>query len=280
MICRSLASTPRHDDRTLGGVVLASLPARPTAQLELRLLGPMELRRDGVLVDTPEWRRERVRSLLCYLVLHEPVSRARLSEELWPGLGPDAQSRNLRVTLSYLLRVLEPGRGPRDPSFFVRRHGANLSLHPDDRLDVDAWRFDHECRRAADGDRVGSPATALDGARRAADLWRSVPTELSEQWAVPLVEQRRRRFTEVAIRAGELLLAGRDAGPALALAERAVEQDPWSERAHRLAVAAHRANHDELAARRAIGRYHDAVRELGVSPTEAARLAARLHEGA
>jgi LuxR family maltose regulon positive regulatory protein len=279
MSCRLHASTHRDDDRTLGGVVL-SLPVRPTARLELRLLGPVELRRDGALVATPEWRRERVRSLLSYLVLHGPVSRTRISEELWPEFGPDSQSRNLRVTLTYLLRVLEPDRSRREPSFFVRQHGGNLILHPDEWLDVDVWRFDRECRDAANADRDGSPAVALDHALRAADLWRAEPTELSEQWAAPLVERRRRRFTDVVIRAGEILLAQHDAGRAVAIAERALEGDPWEDRAHRLAVAAHRANHDEFAVRRALGRYHEAVTALGLSPGEATRLTERLLEGA
>lgn len=221
-----------------------------------------------------------MRSLLCYLALHGPVSRAHLSEELWPRLGREAQSRNLRVTLTYLLRVLEPNRARRDPSFFMRQHGGNLSLNPDDWLDVDVWHFDHECQQAVAADRGGMPATAIDHALRAADLWRALPVELNEVWAVALVEQRRRRFTEVAIRAGELLLAERNAGQAVALAERVLAQDPWTDRAHRLAVAAHRSNNDELAARRALDRYHDAVREIGFSPSEATRLAERLVEGA
>jgi LuxR family maltose regulon positive regulatory protein len=70
--------------------VLARLPVPPAGRLELKLLGAVELRRDGALVDAPEWRRERVRSLLAHLVLHRPVGRERLSADLWPALDPEA----------------------------------------------------------------------------------------------------------------------------------------------------------------------------------------------
>ncbi len=266
----------RHPLRRAAATVAGRLPVPPTAQLELRILGPVELRRDGALVDAADWRRERVRSLLAHLALHDMVSRARLADELWPGLDREAQSRNLRVTLTYLLRVLEPERGPRDPSFFVRQHGGNLTLHPGAWLTIDVHEFDALCQRATDADAQGSPAVALEHALRAADLWRSDPADLSDAWAVPLIEQRRSRFAAIATRAGELLLARGDLEDAHKLAERALDLDPWLEAAHRLVVAARRASGDNLAARRALGRYHETVRDLGFTPSEATRMVERL----
>jgi LuxR family transcriptional regulator, maltose regulon positive regulatory protein len=269
----------RAGDRLSGAArdVLGHLPVPPTSRYRLRLLGPIELRRDGVLVETPEWRRERVRAMLAHLVVHGTVSRERLAEDLWPERDPDVQSRNLRVTLTYLLRVLEPDRGPRDVSFFVRQHGGNLTLHPGEWLRVDAWDLDTACQQAAEADDRGEPAAALDRGLQAAEIWGSEPTDLAaEPWALPSVERWRRRFTAAATRAGELLLAHGHSHRALALAERALDADPWLERAHRLVVAAHHANHDELAARRAVSRYRDTVSELGIGHDEAALMAQRL----
>jgi DNA-binding SARP family transcriptional activator len=267
--------------RRAARAVLSRLPVPPTGRLDLRLLGPLELRRSGVLVDAPDWRRERVRSLLACLALHRTISRERLAEILWPGLERSPSSLNLRVTLTYLLRVLEPDRGPRDPSFFVRQHGGSLSLHPGEWLTVDLWEFDALCEQADHADRTGSPVVALDRALRAAELWRSEPTELlSEPWAVAEIEQRRRRFATVATRAGELVLAKGNIDGAHALAERALALDPWLEATHRLLVAAHLANHDDLAARRALGRYREAIHDLGFSPGEATLMVERLLDSA
>jgi DNA-binding SARP family transcriptional activator len=218
-----------------------------------------------------------VRSLLAHLALQGMISRERLADDLWPDLDREAAARNLRVTLTYLLRVLEPDRKQRDPSFFVRQHGGNLSLHAGDWLDVDVWNFDALCDRAEAADRRGSPAVVLDRALAAAERWRSEPTELlSEPWALVEIEQRRARFAAVATRAGELLLAQGAADGARALAERALDLDPWLEAAHRLVVAAHRADGDDLAARRALGRYREAIRDLGFDPDEATRMVERL----
>jgi DNA-binding SARP family transcriptional activator len=274
-----LAVAGRTGDRLSGAArdVLAHLPVPPTSRCRLRLLGPISLHRDGTLVDSPEWRRERVRAMLAYLVVHGTVSRERLAEDLWPERDPDAQSRNLRVTLTYLLRVLEPDRGPRDVSFFVRQHGGNLTLHPGDWLQVDAWDLDTAYQQAAEADDQGAPAVALDRGLQAAEIWGGEPTDLAvEPWARAAVEQWRRRFTTAATRAGELLLAHGHNHRALALAERALDADPWLERAHQLIVAAHHANHDDLAARRAVSRYRETVSELGIGHDEAALMAQRL----
>jgi ATP/maltotriose-dependent transcriptional regulator MalT/DNA-binding SARP family transcriptional activator len=257
--------------------VLGRFPAPPTRQLELRLLGPVELFDDQVLTQASDWRRQRVRSLLAHLALHGTTSRAKLAEDLWPGLDPEAQSRNLRVTLTYLLRVLEPERGPRDASFFVRQSGNNVTLHAGAWLSVDIWEFDGHADLATEADRQGSPAVALDHAMRAVELWRDDPIELaSESWGVAALEERRLRFAALATRAGELLLARDETERARALAQRALEVDPWSERAHRLVVASHLAHDDELGARRALRRYGDATVELGVTPGETTRMVERL----
>jgi ATP/maltotriose-dependent transcriptional regulator MalT/DNA-binding SARP family transcriptional activator len=260
--------------------ILGRLPAPPTRQLELRLLGPVELFDGQALTQASDWRRQRVRSLLAHLALHGTTSRAKLAEDLWPGLDPEAQLRNLRVTLTYLLRVLEPERGARDASFFVRQSGSNVTLHPGAWLSVDIWDFDSHAELATKADHHGSPAVALDHAMRAVELWRNEPIELaSESWGVALLEERRLRFAALATRAGELLLARDETEQARALAQRALEVDPWSERAHRLVVATHLAHDDELGARRALRRYGDATVELGVTPGETTRMVERLLDG-
>lgn len=273
----TLADEGRAPLRKAAREVLGRLPVPPTARRELRLLGPVELVEDGSPDRSPDWRRERVRSLLAYLALQGTVSRGQLADDLWPSLDPEAQSRNLRVTLTYLLKVLEPDRGRRDASFFVRQHGGNVSLHPGEALTVDVWEFDRRCRASSAADERGQPAVALEHALAAVDLWRGEPTELlSDEWAVAPFEQRRRQFTLVATRAGELLLARGRYDRVHALAEAALALDPWLEPAHRLVVAGHRAAGFNLAAQQALRRYREAVRELGMSPNQATLMVERL----
>jgi DNA-binding SARP family transcriptional activator len=272
-----LAATGAGPVRTAARTVLRRLAVPPAGRLELRLLGPVELGRDGTAVAAPDWRRERVRILLAYLALHGTASRQQVADDLWPALDAEAQSRNLRVTLTYLLRVLEPDRVARAPSFFVHQEGDRLSLEAGGRLDVDLWAFDAEARLAAEANDQGAPSAVLDHALRAVELWRGEATELvSQPWALAPLEQRRARFAALATRAGELLLAQGNPESAQALAERALAVDPWLEAPHRLVVAANHALGDDLAARRALTRYREAIREVGLSPDEATLMVERL----
>lgn len=272
-----LAHHARPAHRKAARAALRRLPAIPAGPMQLRVLGPVELRRDGELVDAADWRRERVRSLLTYLVVHPTVSRTQVGDDLWPSLDHDAQSRNLRVTLTYLLRVLEPDRSHRAPSYLVRQHGNNLVLHTDGCLSIDLWEFDELWARAVAADRRHAPAELLGYATRALDLWRGEPAEaLSEPWALARVQQCRIRLTDLASRAAELLLAQNHIAQARELAERAVQANPWSDEGHRLLIATHRAADDRLAARRATNHYRSSLNELGIDSDEANVLVRRM----
>lgn len=265
------ANVRRHADGGDGVIgksaraALSRLPVAPTTRLQLNLLGPcIELHRESDLLDATEWRRERVRSLVAYLALNRPSTRERVALDLWPELDAEAQSRNLRVTLSHLLRALEPERADRDASFLVRVHGSGLILHECEWLEADLWHFDRLWERATAADREGRPPAALDAMLDALRLWRGYPSELAlNDWALPAVEDRRLRFVAMASRAGELLLARGEHDEARRVAEAALEGDPWCERAFDVVIAAHEAAGQHRAARSARHRYAEAKRELG-----------------
>jgi LuxR family maltose regulon positive regulatory protein len=263
------ASAPRAL-RTWARSLLDALPTVPAAPLELGLLGPTTLRRDALPVDHPHWRRERVRALLLLLMTRAGGTREELAGALWPDLDSTAALRNLRVTLSYLLAVLEPDRAEGAPSCFVRAEGAGLRLTGHEWLRVDAWEMERLLDLAAQAESLGEPSAALDSYRQAADLYRG-PYLIDagyEEWALPHRDRLVARFVAGAVRAGELTLAAGDPDEALHLASRALEAELWSEPAHRLAVAAHAARGDRAAARRAMDTCLRQLDELGVPPTE------------
>ncbi len=254
---------------TWARTLVDTVPPEPSARLELDVLGPTVLRRDGRVVDHPHWRRERVRALLLVLVARRGGTREELAGALWPDLDTQSALRNLRVTLSYLLAVLEPDRRDGTPPFFVRSEGAALRLVSHGWLAVDARQFDDLCDRADEADRLGEPSAALDLYRRALRLYRGpyLADAGYEEWALPHRDRLSARFVAAAVRAGELTLAAGNPDEVLRLASRAIETEPWSEEAHRLMVAAHLARGDRAAARRAMNTCLAQLDELGVSPT-------------
>jgi DNA-binding SARP family transcriptional activator len=246
--------------------LLREIPAVPAYRLRLRVLGPMELCRDGVVVAAPELRRERVRQLLGYLLVHGRATRAAITAELWPDLDEAGASRNLRVTLAYLQNVLEPDRGELDPPYFLRSEGSVLHLVLDGALEVDAQEFDRYVDDAAVLERQGAPSAALVSYQRATALWGGdylvdVPSGDSLQLER---DRLRTRFVTSAVRAGHLLLARGEATDARTLAERALRVDQWSEAAYQLLIAVDLATGDLANAHRALRRCHQMLRELGV----------------
>ncbi len=146
-----------------GATLMRLLPTRPTEPLEIRVLGSLQVLRGGVVVRDAALRRQRVRQLLTVLVVERTVRRERLLDVLWPDLGRDAASANLRVTLSHLRRILEPDREPGEPGSHLRSDAVTVELHESAFLTVDLWRSEEarHPRRAG-----GNGGAARAGARR------------------------------------------------------------------------------------------------------------------
>ncbi|SET99303.1 BTAD domain-containing putative transcriptional regulator [Geodermatophilus poikilotrophus] len=259
--------------------LLRAIPAVPNARLHLRVLGPLELRRDGAVVAAPELRRERVRQLLGYLLVHDRPTRTAITSELWPDLDDAAAGRNLRVTLTYLQNLLEPDRGELDPPYFLRSAGPVLHLVTDGALEIDVLQFERALDEAARLERQGAPSAALSAYLRAAELWGGdlLADVTGASWLEWERDRLRSRFVSSAVRAGNLLLARGDTTTARTLAERALRADNCSEDAHQLLVAVHLADGDLVDAHRALRRCQQMLRELGVPPQPRTRaLAQRL----
>jgi DNA-binding SARP family transcriptional activator len=253
--------------------ILAPLPPAPPEPIAIRLLGPLELDVAGERSTAPELRRERVRSLLGLLVLRRPVRRLELAAVLWPELAEDQALGNLRVTLNHLLRLIEPGRARNAPSYFVHQEHDSLTLVGEPAISVDVWEFEAAAVEADRLDGSGAPSLALVEYSRAVRLWRG--EVLADLGGADWLGFDRLRlgttFVRGALRAGELLAARREYGPAIVMAERVIAADPWAEAGYRLLAAAHLDRGDPAAARRVLDHLDRVLGELGVAPDAATR---------
>ncbi|HEU5268148.1 MAG TPA: BTAD domain-containing putative transcriptional regulator, partial [Jatrophihabitans sp.] len=230
-------------------------------------LGPLELSRDGQVVEVTELRRERVRQLLAYLVVHDRPARAAIAAQLWPDLPDAAAARNLRVTLAYLQDALEPDRAELDPPYFLRSNAGTLMLVVGDALSVDAVDFERDLDDAAQLEQQGALSSALIGYEKALGTWRGdYFADLGGgDWLDWERDRLRRRFVSTAVRAGNLMLARGDVEAAQTLAERALVADPWAEPAYQLLVAGALTSGDRAGAQRALHRCRQMLAELGVA---------------
>jgi DNA-binding SARP family transcriptional activator len=270
MRAAAAAGTPRAK---LAKSLLAAVPAPPADRTEIAVLGPLALARNGEPVIDRDLRRERVRALLAFLVGHRTTSRAAIMAALWPDLDERAAANNLRVTMTYLLRVLEPRRPAREPAYHIRVDGQAVRLVTSDWLRIDVDRFGDHVIRAARAEADGTPSLALENNLAAAALYRGEAHEgvADANWITLEREHFRRRFVAAAIRAGELLVARGAVDEAERLARRAVEIDPWAEDAHAVLVSVALARGDHSTARRALDRALAALADLGVQPSEGTR---------
>ncbi len=152
--------------RTILHCVFRGTAGRSTCHsggMQIGLLGPLEVRVNGVAVDVAG---SRLRSLLTRLALDagRPVSVGALVDAVWGAYPPGDQANALQSLVSRLRRSLGDAQAVQPSSA-----GYRLAADPGD---VDVHQFE---RLAADGAaalRRGDPATARPMLRRALSLWR------------------------------------------------------------------------------------------------------------
>ena len=224
--------------------------------LELRVLGPLELLRDGTAVALGGVKP---RMLLATLALHHgrAVSTDQLIEVLWPADPPRSAMPNVQTYVSGLRSHLGASR------LHTRFSGYQLSL---DRDELDVSRFERLT--------AGGTLSELDDALA---LWRGEPLEglpVAAVWGTAVEGLTRQRHSARQARARLLIDADRSA-ECLADLRALVAEDPLREEAWHLLVRALAATGQRA---EALASYAEArrvlVAELGIEPAEPLR---RLH---
>jgi DNA-binding SARP family transcriptional activator len=132
--------------------------------LEFRLLGPVEVRRDGLAL---ELGSAKSRALLAFLLLspNRPVSTERLIEALWGGAPPQSARQALQNRVSAVRRALGLDQG----ALVTRERGYLVRVDPEA---IDAHRFVGLADRGRAALAAGDPVPAAVLLRQALALWR------------------------------------------------------------------------------------------------------------
>jgi len=244
--------------------ILESIPLQPSDPVELRLLGGTELLIGGSVVETADWRRERVRALLTFLVLNPETTRENAMAALWPDADTAGARGSLRSTLNMLHSVLEPERVPGDAPFFIRSNGQRLSVVISDVWSVDLTRFEELLGQAADLAEAGTPSLSIAPLCEAVEAYRGdLLPDSYDDWVIFARDRLRSRYVGAAVRCAELLIATGRSPDAVEVIPPVLAIEPWSEPAHRALISAYLDHGDVAAARRAMATCHAALRDLG-----------------
>ena len=148
--------------------------------IEVLVLGPIELRRDGEIVPVPGGKP---RAVLAALVIDpsRAVSQDRLIEALWGESAPARAASNLHVHVATLRKLL----GDDGATIETTGGGYRLRIDPDH---VDAFRFDRLVREAHDR------TDAAERLHEALALWRG--PALAEVADEPFAQTAARRLEE------------------------------------------------------------------------------------
>jgi len=241
----SHASSPQLGEIT--STILSRTPLPPDRRSELQVLGIPSLSHDGAPSRNHDWRRERVRELLLYLVLNPRTTRDRVAGTLWPELSGDKAAKNLRTTLTYLHHVLEPGRRGGDATWYVRVDGGEIRLHAS--LPVDLWQFRELVDQAEAEEAAGRPKSAMPLYVAAASLWNGDLMEgVDQSWLDLDRIHARSQFVRAACRGAELLLATGNPSESIELARAALTADAYNQRAFGVLADAYAGIGDQAAA--------------------------------
>lgn len=160
--------------------------------MDFRVLGPLEVMRDGVRVEPGSPKQRAL--LIDLLVRHgEVVSRDQLIEDLWAGSPPSTGLGVLQNYVSQVRKAIGPGL------LATRGQGYALDIAPDA---LDAVRFERLVQQARAARAAGDPDDAAAHLGRARALWRgpALADVIGEPFALPEIA----RLTELRIAAAEL----------------------------------------------------------------------------
>jgi YVTN family beta-propeller protein len=222
-----------------------------TPKLQFRILGPLEVSRDGAIVDLGA-RKQRALLALLLLNANRVVSTERLIDELWGGTAPETARSALQVYVAALRKAL----GGEVSALRTSAPGYVLDVEPG-ALDLDRFSALRAEAQAAGDEQLRSALL-----HEALDLWRDAPladlsTEPFAAAAVARLEEQRLESLEQRI--GADLALGRHASLVLEL-EALVAEQPYRERPRaQLMLALYRSGRQADALRA----YQTARRTLG-----------------
>jgi DNA-binding SARP family transcriptional activator len=231
-------------------------------------LGRFAVMVDGATVPTSAWQSKVARDVLGMLVAARgrPIHREVLVERLWPDDDPAKAGNRLSVALSTIRGVLDPEKRHHQSHFVTTDRDSValdlMHLHVDVETFLDTVARGRKLLRDGDQDR-GLAVFRSAEAMYVGDFLEEHPYD---EWAIPLREETRSVFVEIATVLASAHAASGDHDGAARRHLRILERDPYNEAAHISLVEAMLRAGRHGTARRLYGNYVSRMAELEVEP--------------
>ena len=243
---------------------------RPSEQEEVAPSGALRIRAeafgaprvavDGRAVPDLEWRSERAKELLFFLLQHRrPLRKEEIAVGLWPDISPRQVNSTFHTTLYRLRRAIHPQ--------VVVQSAGGYQVNPEFDVWYDAAEFD-EIARATERAEPGSQEW-VDGLARAVGLYRGpFGAGLESEWVEEIRERYQDMYLTSMLALAQAALKRGDTTEAIRMAQAVVDIDPLNEDAAYRVMEAHSRRQDLDQAARAYRRLSDILRaETGRRPS-------------
>jgi DNA-binding SARP family transcriptional activator len=233
------------------------IPKNNAAPIEIGILGPLQVIRNGQLVSESAWSSEKAKILLAYLLWKSPMgaSREELVQILWPDRPIEETANVFHVTLHRLRRVLKPEWVGSEVEYVQHDRGRyRFNLKTPHTLDV--IQFEELIAYSQ-----------LESLKAAVELYRGAYME-DVVWALPPdVEARQRRLEQLYVDTLRRLAAQTDTTiEAEIFLEKLLLVEPADETAHQALVLKYLARGRRDLAQRQVARWQKALKEFNLDP--------------
>ena len=212
-----------------------------TDTFSIQVLGGLEIRHGGRLVDTTGWGKNKARMLFLALILEQgrDVPRDLLLERFWPRLTSEIALNNFYVTWNGIKRTLGTRGRIGDPLMPVQNAGLRCAMLRDRcRVDLDDFLDTIGAARAARA--AGDTSGALALYREVARIYRGdvLPGDVDAEWIAPYREAFHTQFLDAMAAAGRVAIDCGEPEEASWFANRGLRADGEREALFELVVEA------------------------------------------
>jgi len=227
-------------------------------KIEIRVLGPSQVTRDGRLLTLSDWQTHEARDLFFFLMFSPPQTKEQISLVFWPDISPARLKMRFKTNIYRIRQALGQNVIIFEDEFYRFNRAVDFSC------DMDEF---HSLLEAAHNS--GEPKESLKALRNAIDLVRGpFLADMDSTWIAEIRMSLAGQYYAALSELAEIYLSCGDAENCLAMTQRLITLDPVQEKVHRLRMHAFAALRDRVGLVRQYQECREVLqRELGVPPS-------------
>jgi LuxR family transcriptional regulator, maltose regulon positive regulatory protein len=218
---------------------LQNVTAHPGYTITVQLMGPFKIMLGLDEVEERRWIRDKAKELFVYLLLNREryISKDEIMRELWDDTHEKSADRDFKVALNALLKVIEPHRRAREPSYFILRKQTMYRLNPRAAIESDLDRFQ---LFLTSGLAEKSPKMAMEQLLKASSIYNGhlFEEKLELEWIAEERERVQQQYIQLLERLAQTYTRLKEFGKTIFWAEKILRIDYTWEEAYRLLMYA------------------------------------------